>query len=331
MRSIQILFGVCVMAIAALSQAAAQHQGTASEAKGGAGQQLAARVNGKPITLAELDRTVRMRLKVPAYIPSSDPRLKSAFRSMLESLIHAELVLSEAKRLKVVVNESEAQKEFANIRSRFPNAETFEQALKSQGLTAKSLNQVIRENQLRQALLASKVEGSISVSAADVREAFESNRRRYVTAEAVHARHILIKVPQSADTQQKETARKKAQGILEEARSGKQQFADLARKYSEGPSATNGGDLGYFERGKMVSPFEAAAWGLKPGGLSDLVLTQFGFHIIKVEDHRQEKHRTFDEVAGAVRNGLLEKKRQHRIEAYFGQLRESASIEIYLK
>lgn len=106
----------------------------------------------------------------------------------------------------------------------------------------------------------------------------------------------------------KDNARKNIESILSEAKTGKVDFGDLAKKYSEGPSNVKGGDLGYFGRGEMVPPFEKAAFELKIGEVSNVVETRFGYHIIKKEDWKEARAIPFSEAKDGIKNHLKNQK-----------------------
>lgn len=124
-------------------------------------------------------------------------------------------------------------------------------------------------------------------------EQYTANKDRYKQPEQIHAAHILIK---TGTERSKEEARKLAEEVLVKAKAG-EPFEELARQYSEDTSAKKGGDLGFFAKGRMVKPFEEAAFALaEPGQLSDPVETQFGFHIIKLLERKPEHMLSFEEV-----------------------------------
>jgi peptidyl-prolyl cis-trans isomerase D len=137
----------------------------------------------------------------------------------------------------------------------------------------------------------------------DIRDYYESNLDEFKTPKTVEARHILIKVDQNADPQQVESARKKAEEILKLAKQG-QDFAELARKYSEGPTRTKGGYLGTFRREEMVKPFSDKAFSMNAGEISEPVRTPFGWHIIKVEKVNPAKTLTLEEAEADIRKKL---------------------------
>ena len=153
----------------------------------------------------------------------------------------------------------------------------------------------------------------VDIPEEEIKTYYEVNIDDFVMQEQVRARHILIKVSPDADPQGVEEARKRAEEILAQAKKG-EDFASLAKKYSEGPTAEKGGDLGYFPRGMMVKEFEEAAFSLKPGELSTVVRTQFGFHIIKAEDVKQERTQSLDEVRKSIESTLRDQKAQELAE-----------------
>ena len=131
---------------------------------------------------------------------------------------------------------------------------------------------------------------------------------QFETPEELDAAHILIKVPKDAPPAVVKKKRALAEKILKEARAGKN-FAALARRYSQDPgSAAKGGELGYFPRGVMVPSFEKAAFALRPGQISDLVRTPFGFHIIKVEGYHEAGVKPLAKVLKQVKQGLIKEK-----------------------
>lgn len=145
----------------------------------------------------------------------------------------------------------------------------------------------------------------IRVGEDQVKEYYEDNLDSYKEKKQVKARHILFRVAEDAPKEEEERVKQKALSVLQEARAGAN-FAELAEKHTEDPSGKgNGGDLGYFSSGQMVKSFEDAAFQLKKGEISDLVRTSFGYHILKVEDIREAKTKTLEEVRGQISSMLM--------------------------
>ncbi len=155
---------------------------------------------------------------------------------------------------------------------------------------------------------------SVQVSEAEVKAAYEANRVRYRTPEQRRASHILIRVEKNASPEAVKAAEEKARQILAQVRANPDDFAKLAQAHSQDPgSASKGGDLGFFGRGMMVKPFEEAVFSLQENQISELVRSDFGFHIIRLTGIRPEQARSFDEVRGEIEAEL---KRQAGTKQY---------------
>jgi peptidyl-prolyl cis-trans isomerase D len=163
-----------------------------------------------------------------------------------------------------------------------------------------------------------KFTGEVQASDAEVQEYYDEHIAEYEKAEQVHARHILFRSAPKATAEEKAKVRKRAEEVLAKVKAGGD-FAALAKQYSEDSSAAQGGDLGSFTRGKMVPPFEHAAFSLAPGETSDLVESSFGLHIIKVESKEAAHTQPLDEVRAQVvdklKQGEARKLARARTEA----------------
>jgi peptidyl-prolyl cis-trans isomerase D len=148
-----------------------------------------------------------------------------------------------------------------------------------------------------------KLLAKAEVTDAQVAEFYEKNIERFKVKEQVKARHILIKVAPEASAEEIEKARSEILDILKQVKSGSD-FAELAKKFSQGPSNSSGGDLGWFGHGSMVKAFEDAAFALKPGEVSEPVRTRFGFHLIKTEDYKPARTKELAEVKDGIEKGL---------------------------
>lgn len=149
---------------------------------------------------------------------------------------------------------------------------------------------------------------SLNISDEELKSYYEEHKTDYETKEQRHARHILIKTDKNADEKTVDAAKKKAEDLLSRLKQG-ESFEELAKKYSDDPgSAPKGGDLGFFGRGMMVKPFEEAVFTLQPHELSDLVKTDFGWHIIRLEEVRPAGLKPFDEVKDAIIGKLKEER-----------------------
>jgi peptidyl-prolyl cis-trans isomerase D len=159
-------------------------------------------------------------------------------------------------------------------------------------------------------------ESGIEISTQDVENFYNDHKEdRFTTPARVHARHILFSLSANASAEEKTKARTAAADVLAKAKAG-EDFAKLAETYSQDKAtAPRGGDLGFFQRGRMVKPFEDAAFALSPGGISDLVESQFGIHIIKVEENEPEKVKPLTEVEAEIRNDLIRERAKEKAQA----------------
>ncbi len=170
------------------------------------------------------------------------------------------------------------------------------------------------------------IEKDITLPEADLRTYFEQNQQALSAKEERRASHILINAPKGMPEADRAKSREKAQSVLEQIKKQPKQFAALARQHSQDPgSAPQGGDLDYFARGAMVKPFEDAAFALSVGGISDLVESEFGFHIIQLTDIRKPKGQTFEQA----RPNLEKELRRQQAQRKFAEAAEQFSNLVY--
>jgi peptidyl-prolyl cis-trans isomerase D len=167
---------------------------------------------------------------------------------------------------------------------------------------------------------------SMTASDDEIKEFYQQNASKYQGDEARRASHILIAFSPKADATAKAAAKKKALEVLAEVKKSPTKFAELAKKYSQDPgSADKGGDLGFTKRGEgMVKPFEDALFGMAPGSVSDLVETEFGYHIIKLSEIKGSAQ-TYDQVKGQIRGELMNQKALSK----FAEVAEAFSNTVY--
>ena len=149
-----------------------------------------------------------------------------------------------------------------------------------------------------------KFRDQITLDEQEIKDFYQDNLEMYRQEKEVKVRQILFKLAPGASKEEEEKVKKRALEVLEKARHG-EDFSSLAKEYSEGPTKDQGGDLGYFPRGQMIKPFEDAAFNMEKGQISDLVKTDLGYHIIKVEDIKEEKVKNLEEVREQISNILL--------------------------
>ncbi|MFT3665606.1 SurA N-terminal domain-containing protein [Piscinibacter sp.] len=160
------------------------------------------------------------------------------------------------------------------------------------------------------------IKKDISVPEEELRKYYEQNEKRFSTPEERRASHILVKAEKGAPAAERDKARAKAEHLLAEVRKAPGSFADVARKNSDDPgSAQRGGDLDFFGRGAMVKPFEDAAFGLKPGEISGVVESDFGYHVIQVTGVRGGGKKSFEQVRAEIEDEAKQQQAQSRFAA----------------
>lgn len=179
--------------------------------------------------------------------------------------------------------------------------------------------------------LKKEVVGKINVTEEDMKLYYKTHEEEFKTPEMVRARHILIKVNRSASEEEKKKAREKAEDILKRIKTG-EEFAKLASEFSDDPGSKNkGGDLGFFPKGRMVPDFEKVAFSLKPGEVSDIVETPFGFHIIKVEERKDSVLEPYEKIKDKVKERVFNDFRKARVDEFIEKAMKDAGVELNLE
>jgi peptidyl-prolyl cis-trans isomerase C len=288
----------------------------------------AAVVNGSVITQAELDSQMNMildRLQNLERFPGVS-ELAQIKMQVLENLIARELLYQESQRKGITVDHGAVDAQLGTLKAQFPDEAEFQNALKTMNLTESGLRFKVERDLAIRKLVDDQIARKITVSDKEMRDYYESNPETFQTPEQVRASHILIKVDPMAEDSQKTEALDTISRIQQKLQKG-EDFSALATEYSQGPSGPKGGDVGYFSRGQMVKPFEDAAFAMKPGEVSGMVETRFGYHLIKVTDKSPETKLSYEEVKEKLAHFLRQRKVQQEIEPYVKDLEKDAKIE----
>ena len=288
-----------------------------------------ARVNGQDITKADFERALRS-IEQRAGGPVPEQRRDEIYRGLLEQLVRLQLLKQEAAARKVTVPDADVDKRLAEIQQQFPSEDVFKEMLATQKTTLEKFRADQRQDLVVAKMLTDALKDKVAATPEQIADFYKNNPDRFKQGERVRASHILITVPQGADGITKDTAREKAEGLLKKIKAGGD-FAALAKENSQDPgSAVQGGDLGYFQAGQMVGPFDQVAFKLAPGTVSDLVETQFGFHIIKVVDKQAGRTVPLEEVKPQLTQFLENQNRQRESAAFVSALRAKGKIEILI-
>ncbi|EOD00014.1 peptidylprolyl isomerase [Caldisalinibacter kiritimatiensis] len=237
---------------------------------------VVAKVNGESITKDELYEAL----------------VKQNGEKVLEGLITEKVIELEAAKENIKVSQEEIDNRISDIIGEYGDEEQFKQMVESYGYTMDDVKNDIKRSIKIEKLL----EPQIEISEEEMKAFFEQNKQSFGTEEQVKASHILV--------ESEEQARE-----IKEKLDANEDFAKLAKEYSiDTYSAENGGDLGFFKRGEMVPEFEEAAFSLEVGEISEPVKSQFGYHIIKVEDKKEAKEPNYEESKEKVRETIFQQK-----------------------
>jgi peptidyl-prolyl cis-trans isomerase C len=292
--------------------------------------EVIARVNGDAIARSEFERAVA-NLEAQAGGPVPPDRRDAIFRQVLDQLVAFRLLTQESAARKVPVPETEVEARVAQIRGQFPNEQAFTAGLAERKMTPDKLREDIRHQLAAQKLVEAAVVPTINVGDAEIERFYQQNPDKFQQPEAVHAAHTLIRAPEGADAAARQKARAEAQGVLTSAKKKGADFAALAKQHSQDQgSAVSGGDLGFVARGQTVPAFEQAAFALKPGEISGVVESPFGFHVIKAFEHRPARTVPLAEVKPRLAEFLKQQQVQEKTNALVGQLKAKGKVQILI-
>jgi len=287
--------------------------------------EVVARVNGEELKRADLER-VYEAVAAQSKMAGDGKSDAEIIDFALGELIDAEVLKQETARKNIVPPAEEVEKELETIKSQFPDIETFEKTIAEKGVTVEKIRENIVAQLAMREMLAKEVESDTTIAKAEIEKFYNDNPTYFKTEDAIKASHILVKVEDGADEKTVAEAREKIEAILKEIKDGGD-FAEIAKKSSEGPSGPGGGDLGYFGRGQMVKPFEDAALALNVGEVSGVVKTRFGFHVIKLTDKREAGITPLSEVSESIEAYLKRAENGKRYAEFIERARSSANIE----
>jgi len=292
-------------------------------------EKTVASVDGEIILMSEYENRAKPVIKeyeglLKGPDPDKEMRIKELKEKILDQMIDEKVLIHEAKKKKIDVSKKEIQDGIEEIKKRFATEEEYNQELAKQGLAEEKFKEQVKEQLMVIKLIDQEVKAKVvSPANSDIEDFYKQHESEMVEPEQVRVRSILIKVDEKTD---KTEALKRIREILNEAKKGKTSFAELAKKYSEDPSAAKGGDIGFFTRGQMVRKFEDAAFALNLGEISDVVETEFGYHIIQCIEKKAAEKKSLEEIRDYLRNFIFQKRMEEYYEKWLRRLRDKASI-----
>ncbi len=293
-------------------------------------EQIAARVNEDIITRGDIERSRgQLRQELSQQFTGAPLEAEYARREkdILRDLIDQQLLLQKAKELNFTA-ESELIRRLDRIRQemKLSSIEELERAAAGQGVSFEDFKQGIRTQILTQQVISREVGSKITVSREEMAAYYEENKSRLQRPEQVRLSEIFLST-EGKKPEELQAIEKQAAELLERLRSG-EDFAVLARRFSQGATAANGGSLGYFQRGQLAKELEDVVWKMKRNQISDAIHTKQGLLILKVEEHFDAGIPPLEKIESEVSEAIYMRRIQPALRTYLEGLRDNAFIEI---
>ncbi len=251
-------------------------------------------------------------------------------REAMDLMIEQELVRQAAQQEGIETSPGDTEATVAELRAEFGNPQAFASRLQSEGFSDESYRKHVEGMVAAKRYLDGIRAGVPIVSDRELVAYYRDNKDRLTLPEQVRVRHILLTWKSLGTGDDRAALREQMGGLLKRARSG-EEFAELARQFSEDPeTAAKGGDTGFFHRGQRVPSFEQAAFQLKPGEISDPLETPFGLHIIRLEERRQAYLLPLEQVRERLREHVRSERAEAAVQAELARLRKAAQIKILI-
>ena len=252
-----------------------------------------------------------------------EDKIKSARVEFLNKVIEDKLILSEAKRRQVILKDVEVDEMMSDVRNKFPTREVFLKAIEDQGLTEKKLWNRFHDQLLMQKLVNYEVKSRVSVSPGEIVEYYKANPRDFSQGDRVKLQQILVRIGSRSE----EEAKTFAESLVAQIKEGNP-FEELAKTYSEGSEAKEGGDMGWMEKGQLLGEIDEKIFLLNAGEVTAPIQTSLGYHIFKVVDRQTSSVKLLAEVRDQIQDILFKEKLGKRLETWIKNLKKNAYISV---
>lgn len=282
-------------------------------------------VNDEVITQGEVDRLLAPIYEQYRNIYQGErlkAKLEEARKGVEEKLIEDRLLLGEAKKLNIEFDEKEVDAKIEDIQRRIGSKDKFDKALMEQGMTVKDLRARYREQIIVRRLINQKIGSRVEITPVETADYYNKNINDFTQPEEVKVWNILIKPKEGFDAKK---ALNLAKEILNRLHEGGD-FAGLAKVYSEGPNASEGGLMGFVKKGDLLPAIEKVVFSLKEGETSDIIQTNLGYHIFKVGEKIAPKVPPLSEVRRDVEEAIFRDKTKGKVEEWIKSLKKNAYI-----
>lgn len=263
--------------------------------------------------------------------PPEDKRLEVE-KKLLDRLIVVQVLSKKTIEADQTKGRAAAEKMLGEIRQQAGSEDSFRRQIQAMGMTAEGFTAQFIERAIVEEVVNREVREKIVIAPAQVRKFYDDNPTRFEQPESVRAAHILLTTRDLATNQELSPDKGKAQlgliqALLKRARAG-EDFNKLAKEFSQDPGSKERGGEYVFARGQMAVEFETAAFALRPGQISDVVSTKFGYHIIKAIERTPAKKLEFEKVKDRIRDALQQEEADKQMPAYLEKVKQQAGVEI---
>jgi peptidyl-prolyl cis-trans isomerase SurA len=294
---------------------------------------VAATVEGEVVTLSEIQERAGAEYERAALLTEGkerDEARRAALRRAFDQIVAEKLLAKQAQELQLEVTDQQVDAALQDIktRNRFGDEE-LDRALEEQGLDRPRFRAQIRRELESYQVLQHRMRGRVKVTDDDLRNYYQRHPDEFGGEAELHVRHIFLPLPEGTSAAEEAKARAAGERVLQRLKTG-EDFAKVAREVSKGPSAEDGGDLGWLRRGTIQKALEDAAFALKDGQFSGLVRAGPGLHVVKVEARRRGGERSFEDAKEEIRARLMDEQVATTRQQYLDELRRGAAIEVKL-
>ncbi|MGD1210234.1 MAG: peptidylprolyl isomerase [Candidatus Acidiferrales bacterium] len=307
--------------------------GQSSQSKGVLIEQIVARVNNEIITLSDYEKTAQgLEQEVEQDCQNCTPDriqslLKDRQKNLLRDMIDQQLLIERAKDMDISV-ETDLVKRLDQIRKQnnLATMDDLEKAVESQGIVWEDYKNQLRNGLLTQEVIRKEVGGRMDIGSDEVKQYYEAHKQDFNRPEQVALAELSLST-EGKSPEEIAAVRTKAEDLRNRIVKG-DDFAELAKRYSQGSTAQDGGDLGTYEHGQLAPQLEEAVFKMDKGQVTDVIQTKTGFEILKVLDHYQAGLQPLDKVSGEISDRIYRQKMEPAMRDYLAELREESYVQV---
>jgi peptidyl-prolyl cis-trans isomerase SurA len=305
----------------------------AAQSKAVVVEEIIARVNNEIISLSEYQKAAQSLVQeIQQDCPNCaqdriQEELKTRQKNLLRDMIDRQLLVERAKDMSLSVD-TELIKRLDDVRkeNKLASLEELEKAVESQGIGWEDYKSQIRNGMLTQEVIRREVGGRMEIGSDEVKKYYADHQQEFVRKEGISLAEIFLSTD-GKSPQEIAAVRTKAEDLQKRVAQG-EDFTAIAKRYSEGSTAADGGGLGDFERGQLAKALEDAVFGIEKGQVTGVIQTKTGFEILKLLEHYQAGLQPLEKVEGGISNDIYRQRMEPAMRGYLAQLREESYVMV---